>query len=247
MTAPRVLLWDLENSPSLGYYYEPYLRHGGRNIIATLEPWFMLSFQWKWLGEKKTHVKALCDYPSYAKNKKDDSPLIKDLWGLLDSCDIAIAHNGDKFDRRKANARFLQVVGKPPSPYKTIDTLKVARREFMLESNRLGDLGEFLGLGGKLPTTGWDTWRGCIEGDPRAWAILKRYGKRDVSLLGDIYEKLKPWVRNHPDLRAYDGSDGCPTCASADVQHRGFNVAKTKRTQRMHCQACGSWFSGVAA
>lgn len=245
--APKILLWDLENAPSTGFYYEPYLRHGGRNIIATLESWFMLSYSWKWLGEKTVHCRALCDYPSYAMNKRDDSALIKDLWGLLDQADIAIAHNGDKFDIRKANARFLQVIGKPPSPYKTIDTLKVARREFMLESNRLGDLGEFLGLGRKLATTGWDLWRGCMDGDPKSWALMKRYNKRDVALLGEVYEKLKPWVRNHPDLRAYDGSDGCPTCASMNIQHRGFNVAKTRRTQRMHCQTCGTWFSGRAA
>lgn len=244
---PRVLLWDLENAPSTGFYYEPYLRHGGRNIIATLEPWFMLSYSWKWLGESKVHCRALCDYPSYKKNKRDDSALIRDLWGLLDSCDIAIAHNGDKFDRRKANARFLQIVGKPPSPYKTIDTLKVSRREFMLESNRLGDLGEFLGLGSKMATTGWDLWRKCMDGDLKAWSLMKRYNKRDVALLSEVYEVLKPWIKNHPDLRAYDGSDGCPTCSSPNIQHRGFNVAKTKRTQRMHCQACGSWFSGAAA
>ena len=67
----------------------------------------MLSFAWKWADEKKVHCKALCDYPGYAKNKTDDTPLIKDLWKLFDEADILIAHNGDRFDRRKANSRFL--------------------------------------------------------------------------------------------------------------------------------------------
>lgn len=236
----RVAFFDIENAPSLGYYYDPW-KEG--NIVATLRPWFMLSFAWQELGSKTVHCKALCDYPNYKNDRENDGQLVKDLWKLFDSFDILIAHNGDRFDKRKANARFLGLGLPPPSPYKTIDTLKIARRVFMLESNKLGSLGEFLGLGDKLPTTGWDTWRGCIEGDAKSWALMKRYNKHDVALLSQIYDKLKAWAPTHPDLRA-PGDEGCPTCASTDVQHRGFNRAKTRVTQRMHCQNCGSWFSG---
>jgi hypothetical protein len=238
----RVAFFDIENAPSLGYYYDPW-KEG--NIVATLEPWFMLSFAWQELGSKTVQCKVLCDYPSYKNNKKDDSHLVKDLWTLFDNFDVLIAHNGDRFDKRKANARFLGLGLRPPSPYKTIDTLKIARRAFMLESNKLSSLGEFLGLGGKLPTTGWATWRGCIEGDPKSWALMKRYNRHDVLLLSQIYDRLKAWAPSHPDLRVYSGATGCPTCTSPNVQHRGFNVARSRRTQRMHCQACGSWFSGA--
>lgn len=241
MAEPRIAFYDLENAPSLGWYYDRW-KEG--NIVADEQDWFMLSFAWQWQGETKVHCKALCDYPSYKKNKTDDSPLIKDLWKLFDEADILIAHNGDRFDRRKSNARFLGCKLHPPSPYKTIDTLKVARRQFMLGSNSLASLGQFLGLGGKLPTTGWDTWRGCIEGDPKAWSTVKRYNKRDVTLLKGVYEELRPWIPNHPDLRNYTGRTGCPACQSKNVQCRGFNVAKTRKTQRMQCRDCGHWHSG---
>lgn len=242
MAAPRIAFFDLENAPSLGWFYDPFKEN---NIVATEQDWFLLSFAWKWADESKVHVKALCDYPTYAKNKTDDRPLVKDLHKLFDEADILIAHNGDRFDRRKANSRFLGCGLPPPSPYKTIDTLKIARRQFMQNSNRLGELGEFLGLGSKLATTGWDTWRRCIEGDPKAWAALKRYNKRDVTLLEQVYDKLRPWNPNPPDLRAYSGNKAsCPVCQSNNVQHRGFNVAKVRRTQRMQCQSCSHWFSG---
>src|SRR5690606_21341820 len=104
-----------------------------------------------------------------AKNKTDDTNLIRDLWKLFDEADILIAHNGDAFDKKKANTRFWAAGLKPPSDYKTIDTLKAARRVFKLDSNRLDAIGEFLRIGGKLPTTGWATWRACIDGDPKAW------------------------------------------------------------------------------
>jgi hypothetical protein len=239
--SPRIAFFDLENAPSLGWYYDRY-KEG--NIVADEQDWFMLSFAWKWAGDRRVQVKALCDYPSYDKNKKDDTLLIKDLWRLFDEADILIAHNGDRFDRRKANSRFLGCGLKPPSPYKTIDTLKIARRQFMLTSNRLGDLGEFLGLGSKLATTGWDTWRRCIEGDPNAWDALKKYNKRDVVLGEQVYDKLRAWNPNPPDLRAYGARGACPACGGFNIQNRGVAVAKTRRYQRLQCQGCGHWHQG---
>lgn len=238
--APRIAFYDLENSPSLGWYYDRY-KEG--NIVADEQDWFMLSFAWQWADEKKVHVKALCDYPGYAKNKTDDSPLIKDLWKLFDEADILIAHNGDRFDRRKSNSRFLGCGLPPPSPYKTVDTLKVARRQFMQGSNSLQSLGTFLGLGGKLPTTGWHTWRGCIDGDPKAWGTIKRYNKRDVSLLKSVYERLLPWIPNHPDMRVYTGKASCRNCGSHHLQMRGEERTLTTIKQRYQCQACHHWGS----
>jgi hypothetical protein len=242
LASPRILYFDLENSPSLGWYYDRY-REG--NIVADEQDWFLLSFAWQWEDETKVHVRGLCDYPTYSKNKTDDSPLVKDLHSLLDECDIAVAHNLLKFDKRKANARFLGCGLSAPSPYKTIDTLKIARSQFMLTSNSLQSLGEFLGLGGKLPTTGWTTWRGAIDGDPKCWAALKKYNKRDVTLLRGVADKLRAWNPHPPDLRAYSGDKGaCPSCGSTNVQQRGPAVSKTRRYQRMQCQSCAHWFQG---
>ena len=241
MASPRIAFYDLENSPALGWYYDRY-KEG--NIVADEQDWFMLSFAWQWADEKKVHCKALCDYPGYAKNKTDDTPLIKDLHKLFDEADILIAHNGDRFDRRKSNSRFLGCGLPPPSYYKTIDTLKIARSQFMQGSNSLQSLGEFLGFGGKLPTTGWHLWRNCIDGDPKSWAQLKRYNKRDVSLLAQVYERLRPWAPHHPNLRLYENRPGCPNCPSSNIQKRGPRVVKNRKVQTYQCQDCTSYFTG---
>jgi len=218
------------------------------NVIDVSSSWYMLSFSAKWLGEKSVKTYSLDQYRGYKQDRENDFGLVGELWKLFDQADIVIAHNGDSFDIKKSNARFIFHGLNPPSTYKSIDTLKIARRHFQLESNRLGDLGVFLGLGDKVPTTGKDTWLRCMDGDLVAWnRIMKPYNKRDVDLLEKVYERLRAWNKSHPDLRTYTGEDGCPTCSSPNVQHRGFNVAKTRRTQRMHCQACGAWFSGRAA
>lgn len=241
MPEPTLVFFDIETAPSLGWYFDLY-KEG--NIVDTEQPWFMLSFAWKRYGDKSVQCRALCDYPGYKPDKPDDSALVKELWKIFDSADILIGHNVDRFDRKKTNSRFLGLNLPPPSPYKTIDTLKIAKANFAQDSNRLAALGKFLGLGGKLPTTGWDTWRGAIKGDPKSWSLMKRYNKRDVALLEQVYLKLRPWHKSHPDLRAYTGTTGCPACSSKRVQCRGFNVAKTQKTQRMQCQDCGHWYSG---
>jgi hypothetical protein len=195
--SPRIAFFDLENAPSLGWYYDRY-REG--NIVADEQDWFLLSFAWQWLDEKKIHCRALCDYPSYEKNKTDDSALVKDLHKLFDDADILIAHNGDRFDRRKANARFLGCGLPPPSPFKMVDTLKTARRQFMLTSNNLG-------------------------------------------LLRGVYEKLLPWIPNHPDMRIYTGKTSCRNCGSKRVQFRGEDRTLTTVKQRYKCNDCSHWGS----
>lgn len=241
--APRILLIDIETAPCLGYTWGMY----EQNVIDLEHSWYILCFAAKWLGEKKTKTWALPDYSEFSKNKRNDKALCSELWRLMDEADIIVAHNGDRFDIKKINARLLHHSFKPPSPYKTIDTIKVARRRFAFVSNRLNDLGKYLGVGAKLPHTGFHLWKGCMEGDRKSWALMRRYNARDVDLLEQVYLKLRAWEPGHPNLSLYSGEVACPTCQSKRIQRRGFNFAKSRITQRMQCLGCGAWFSGKKA
>src|ERR1035437_5750157 len=198
---PKICFFDIETAPSLGYFWGKLWE---TNIIDVQAPWYMLSFAYKWLGENKIHTRALPDYPIFKKDKENDKELVEDLHDLFDQADILIAHNGDRFDIRKTNARFIMQGLRPPSPYKTIDTLKAARRHFQFESNKLNDLGQYLKLGRKLPHTGFDLWKRCMTGEKAAWQTMRDYNARDVELLEKVYEKLKPYMTNHPDLGVYE-------------------------------------------
>ena len=162
---PKILLFDEETAPSLGHYFDLW-KEG--NILDTVADWYMLCFAYKFLGDKKVSSYALPDFPGYKPGSEDDRALIKKLWELLNEADVVIAHNGDKFDIRKANARFAYYNLPPPSPYKTIDTLKIARRYFAFTSNKLDSLGDHLGYGRKLVHTGFHLWKGCMSGDPKS-------------------------------------------------------------------------------
>jgi hypothetical protein len=245
MSSPRVAFFDVENTPSIGYFWGNLWE---TSIIEVTEPWYMLSFSYKWLGENKIHCRALPDYPLYKKDTKNDKSLIEDLHDLFDEADVLIAHNGDRFDIRKSNARFLMHGLRPPSPSKSIDTLKAARRFFHFQSNKLDDLARYLKVGRKLPHTGFDLWKRCMgeKYDKAAWDMMRKYNKHDVHpLLEGVYNKLKPYMTNHPDLTIYDDRPGCPTCQSTRVHRRGFEVSRKRKYRKYHCGNCGKWFQGA--
>jgi DNA polymerase elongation subunit (family B) len=242
MLPPRVCLFDIETAPSLGYFWGKLWE---TNIIGVESPWYMLCFSYKWLGKSKIYTHSLREYPGYNRDRENDKRLIKDLWKIFDEADVLIGHNGDRFDIRKTYARFIKHDMKPPAPCKTIDTLKAARRYFQFESNRLNDLGQYLGVGKKLANTGFDLWKRTMEGEDKAWEMMERYNRRDIVLLEKVYLKLRPYMANHPNLELYAEKAGCPACQSNNVIRQGSRIAMNRRYQRFQCCDCGFWFRGA--
>lgn len=241
----RILLIDIETAPGLGWAWSKF----DTNIIEFEREWFILSVAYKWLGDDTVVVKSLPDYPGYGTNMLDDKTLMQDVWSVLDEADIVVAHNGASFDVKKLYTRLLVHDLKPPSPFKTYDTLKEFRKIFGFTSNRLNDLCKILGIGGKIPHVGFALWKGCMSGDMSAWETMVEYNAQDVVLLEKIYLRLLPWG-NHPDVNLY-GDDGgksevgpCPNCSSNRIQRRGVSVSRTRKYQRLNCQGCGKWFQG---
>lgn len=205
----------------------------------------MLSFAVKWLDEKNTKVYTLADFKGYKKDKTNDRLLVKKLWEYLSEADVVIGHNGDGFDIKKSNARFIYHSFMPPAPNKTIDTLKVARRHFKFTSNKLDNLGNILGVGRKVAHEGKHLWLSCMNGDMKAWKTMAKYNKQDVVLLEKVYLKLRPYMTSHPDRNVVDGTKGkCPACGSDKMQKRGYSITTTRKYQRLQCQDCGRWHKG---
>ncbi len=240
---PKIAFFDIETAPILGYTWQLY----DTNVIEVVDDPFMMSFAVQWAGQKKIHVKALPDYPGYKKNKKNDKKLVTDLWNVMNEAEVIVAHNGDQYDIRWANARFL-VHGLPPvSPFKSFDTLKTARRYFKLPSNKLDSLAHTLGIGRKLPHTGKAMWMGCIAGVERDWQTMRRYNAHDVLLLRGVYDRIKPWAQSHPDMRLIGGplKECCPTCQSTNTRPTSKLYTLTTIKQRMQCNDCGRHYVGA--
>lgn len=242
MSAPKVLFIDIETSPLTGYawgYYE-------QNILKILEHCKLLSIGYKWQGDKKTTVVGLPDFLGYKPGVVDDKKLVKFIWKLLDEADIVIAHHGDAFDIKKINSRFAFHELNAPSYYKTIDTRKVAYKYFRFDSNKLDELGGYLGEGHKVVHKGFAMWVECMAGDMKAWAEMKKYNAKDVDLLERVYLRLRPFMTDHPNLNILADKHhlSCPTCLSDNVIKRGFAITRAGQKQRFSCLDCGSWSSG---
>ncbi len=224
---PKVLFYDIETSPNLAWVWGKW----EQNVIAYDKEWEILCFAWKWAGEKAVQTAV--------KKGKDDRSVVKALWKLFDEADVVIAHNGDKFDQRKATARFIKYNMKPPSPVVSVDTKKVAKRYAAFNSNSLDDLGEHLGLGRKVKHEGFTLWLGCMANKAASWKSMLTYNRQDVVLLEKVYLRLRPWIKNHPNLAYLKGwSKGCPNCGSKSLISHGFRTTKESKFRRLRCKDC---------
>lgn len=233
----RVLIYDIETSPNLAYTWGKWQQ----DVIRFEQEWYILCFAYKWLGEKQTYVVALPDFELYKKDPTNDKEVVKKLRELFEEAHIVIAHNGDKFDQKKAQARMLVHGMQPPSPYRQMDTMKIARKYFNFNSNKLDDLGETLGVGRKAETGGFKLWLGCMNGVKSAWDKMKRYNRQDVILLEKIYLAMRGWVVSHPGLNVIEGkTEACPKCGITGYMHRnGVVQNRVTVVQKWKCENCG--------
>jgi RNase_H superfamily len=226
--APKILLFDLETTPLKAWIWDRY----ETDAIAVEQESYLLCYAAKWLDGRM----MTASLPNYRGNKE---ALVKSLWRLLDEADIVVAHNGDQFDIRKSNAFFSHYSLPPPSPYKTVDTLKVARKYHKFSSNKLDDLGEYLGYGKKIKTD-FSLWQGCMDGDTKSWEKMIQYNKRDVVLLERIFLHFRPWIKNI-NVAIHSDSPVCPKCGSSNLMSRGFAFNVSTKYQRYQCRDCRGW------
>lgn len=188
----RTLLLDFEAFPNLAYtwgFYEV-------NVIKVVRPRIVCSVAWKWADTGKKGVAALPDFSEYRRNKFTNRALMQHIRDLANDAQIIVGHNVDAYDIKRGNTDMLKNELDPPAEFKTIDTLKIARQKFGFNSNRLGDLCEYLGVPGKVQHEGFALWEKCMAGDMRAWSRMKKYNLGDVDpCLEGVWKKFAPWYR----------------------------------------------------
>lgn len=232
---PKVLLLDIETAPHTAYVWG--LWKETVHISQLIDSGRILCLSYKWLGSR--------DRPEFIAEIPDKRKMLDLIHMLLDAADVVITYNGDKFDLPTMNKELLLNGYNPPSPYKSIDLYKVVRRRFRFASNKLDYVAGQLGLGKKTRHAGFQLWIDCMAGKDKAWKTMRRYNKRDVLLLERLYERIKGWIPNHPNManlaRVEDGKAHCPTCNSTKMQSRGRYFTQTMVYNRHQCRSCGAW------
>lgn len=239
---PRILYWDSENAPILAWVWDAY----ETNVLEIEEDPKIISVAWMWEGEKTVHAMSLPDTAGYAPDrfKINDREIVEKVWDLLNECDVAIAQNGNRFDVRMLNARFLYYGMPPPKPYQTVDTLIVARRYFKMPMHKLDEMLRYLRMPRKIQTGGKDLWFKCMNGDKDAWRKMVTYNKNDVKVLVDLYKRMRGWYKNHPNLTFITRKNGqCPVCLSFNLRSKGPREFASGWKMRFSCQDCGKYIT----
>lgn len=232
MSDTKILVIDIETKPATAYVWKTFKENIGYEQI--LEPGGMISFAAKWVGKPEVFF--------YSDWTHSHGEMVRAAHDLLSECDAVVHYNGDRFDLPKLHGEFLLEGLTPPPPLTSIDVMKSVRKLGFI-MNRLAFIGPLLKVGAKVKHEGFELWAKVLEGDEKAQAKMEKYNVQDVVLLEKLYQKIKPYIRNHPNL-SNQPAGSCGACGSTKVQRRGFRRTKNFLIQRIQCMSCGSWSDG---
>jgi hypothetical protein len=244
---PKVLVFDIETSPILARVWGLWQQNVGLNQIK--EDWFVMSYAAKWLGVDGVIYEDLRGVIDDTDKGYRDADLLSGIWNLLNDADMVITQNGKKFDVKKLNARFIINGYQPPSGFKHIDTLQIAKRVFGFTSNKLEYMTDKLCVDfkklkhGNFP--GFELWQQCLADNLDAWKEMEEYNKHDVLSLEELYNKLAAWDDKHPNFSHYSDAEGhvC-RCGCKKFTRNGYAYTPASKFQKYRCTECGAEVRG---
>jgi DNA polymerase elongation subunit (family B) len=242
MNKPKILLWDIETAPNQVLTFG--IHQQDINPANIMTEWYIICISYQWYGEKTIHTISILDDPKrFRRNVHDDYYVLSEFRKVIEQADAHVAHYGDGFDFPKFNSRMI-INGLEPLPrIISLDTVKIARRYFKFNSNKLDYLARLLGYKGKIDNPK-SLWRDCFEGKVPAIKYMSKYNRNDVDILRFVFERLLPFVKNYPlNMGIFMSGMRCvnPTCGSVNIQLRGYNYTRTGKYQRFQCTDCGAW------
>lgn len=228
----KVLLLDIESAPNKGYFWELFEPRISTDQVESTG--YVLCWSAQWLGKSEILFDSV--------KRSGMKAMLKRMWDLIDEADIVIHYNGLKYDIPVLNREFVKKGMPPPAPPANVDLYRVVRSAFKFQSNKLDFVCRELGLGGKVKHEGFLLWVDCMDparpGHKAAWVKMEKYNRHDVRLLKKLYLRLRPWIRNHPNVGAGMGVV-CPKCASSKRRSLGRKYLASGIFRRYRCE-CGA-------
>jgi len=252
---PKILYIDIENSRMV-VEFETYSLYGNDVIHPRhiKHDWYITCVAWAWLdGQKqkvgKIETVAVNDFKTYKKDFRDDRLLVKKIHEVISEADLIVGHNSDSFDIKKLNYKFIKYGLPPIDMPATVDTLKAAKKYAKSSSNRLYYLAKEFGVSMKIDLPS-NVMHSADNGCEKSLKKLVAYNKGDIKAGAELYFKLLPYIKNHPNITKILGKKvdldrpNCQNCGSKKVISHGFTRTKTARYKRYKCNDCGSTTRG---
>jgi hypothetical protein len=232
---PRILFLDIETKLAEVYTFGIRDQHIGHKQIKTSGGISCVGL--KFSDERRVRV--------WSEWEHGYDTMLREVHAALCEADAVATYNGVKFDIPKLTGAFM-VAGLPPLPHLTqIDIYKAVRRMGFI-CNKLDYIAPLLGLGSKVKHEGMELWIKVLNGDAKAQAKMSRYCAGDVRLTEDVFNRVRPYIQDHPYLGRAKSFE-CANCGSSHLQRRGYQRTRAFITERLQCQGCGAWSKGRRA
>ena len=189
---------------------------------------------WRWYGEEEVHFAAEWEVGG-------NNGFLRRLWEVADECDIAIGHNAGGFDFPILAGDWAMLGLPAPSPFKIIDTLKVARSAFSMPSNTLDSLAKRLGVDSKTDKYDVRVAQAAVGGDKEAQATLESYNRGDIVASEALFDRLRPYAKGLPHMGMWtDSENACPNCGHDMAPTGKIAHANVQAYAAMQCPSCGA-------
>ena len=229
LNASNILAFDIETVPAEGWFWHPKIKYLPWKQITA--PGDMLSWAAGWY-----HEPGRTAYDDRIVSDYED--MLWGLWLLLDKASYVVTWNGDGFDNKKVRGYFARAGMPPFREPKSIDLVKTART-FGFESASLGYTAQMFGVTEKIDNGAVASWQQVMAGDEEARARLEEYNRGDVTTTLELFDAMRPWIKNHPHLGfAADDEARCPRCGSDDLTYVGVHQAVVIRYKMHRCNNC---------
>jgi len=111
---------------------------------------------------------------------------------------------------------------------------------FAFVSNKQDYLTKHFKLEQKL-STNFQLWVDCIHGDQEQLNKMEEYNRHDVMGLEEVYLKLRPYIKNHPNLGVLVDADVCPNCACEFLDETNTEYfTSANKFPVYRCQGCNT-------
>lgn len=235
MDDPRILVVDIETAPAELYGWGMYNQNFGVSQVKK-DP-YILCIGYKWVGERDIEV--------VTNWENTQQEMLQTIIDLIGEADAVVSKNGIKFDIPWIKTEILKYKLEPLPQLTHIDLQKIAKANFRFLSNKLDYIVQYLDIGKKVEHEGFGLWEKVMAGDELARRRMVRYCKGDVRITDRLYGRMKPYMIDHPVMRAI-GAEVCPNCGSKHTQRRGKRYTRHYEINRHQCMnnKCRAWFSG---
>lgn len=146
-------------------------------------------------GIKQPYIARIDEFADFKDRMWYDKTICQDIAEALAGLDMVVTQYGSRYDIPFVNSRLLYHKLPPLAPLMHCDIWRIARTHLALSSNRLETMSLFLHTKANKDHLDWETWERAAYGDKVSLDAIVDHCRRDVLVLEEIFEALKPFIK----------------------------------------------------